>query len=160
MLLQRNKKLASEPEPVEEEVSQEDNFTCKECNEVSYFPQLHALHMSVHHSPLPKTCPHCLVEYLGPQLLGHCISLHMQAEVERLTELHKWSKKCPVCSKVLYNEVIMAKHMLQQHQKQAFIKLKMDKDRKKILERKNRLASSDKGKGKYESGDVGMAQVD
>eukprot|EP00353_Schmidingerella_taraikaensis_P004804 CAMPEP_0185578372 /NCGR_PEP_ID=MMETSP0434-20130131/12740_1 /TAXON_ID=626734 ORGANISM="Favella taraikaensis, Strain Fe Narragansett Bay" /NCGR_SAMPLE_ID=MMETSP0434 /ASSEMBLY_ACC=CAM_ASM_000379 /LENGTH=145 /DNA_ID=CAMNT_0028196153 /DNA_START=46 /DNA_END=483 /DNA_ORIENTATION=+ len=39
-------------------------------------------------------------------------------------------------------------------------KLKLDKDRKNILARKNRAASSDKGKGKFTEGDVGMAQVD
>eukprot|EP00341_Mesodinium_pulex_P014635 CAMPEP_0116947256 /NCGR_PEP_ID=MMETSP0467-20121206/37544_1 /TAXON_ID=283647 /ORGANISM="Mesodinium pulex, Strain SPMC105" /LENGTH=145 /DNA_ID=CAMNT_0004631333 /DNA_START=22 /DNA_END=459 /DNA_ORIENTATION=+ len=39
-------------------------------------------------------------------------------------------------------------------------KLKLDKDRKAILERKNRLKSSEAGKGKVQSGDVGLANVD
>eukprot|EP00353_Schmidingerella_taraikaensis_P010194 CAMPEP_0185578766 /NCGR_PEP_ID=MMETSP0434-20130131/13134_1 /TAXON_ID=626734 ORGANISM="Favella taraikaensis, Strain Fe Narragansett Bay" /NCGR_SAMPLE_ID=MMETSP0434 /ASSEMBLY_ACC=CAM_ASM_000379 /LENGTH=144 /DNA_ID=CAMNT_0028196637 /DNA_START=23 /DNA_END=457 /DNA_ORIENTATION=+ len=38
-------------------------------------------------------------------------------------------------------------------------KLKMDKDRKAILDRKNRAASG-KGAGKFTDADVGMAQVD
>uniref|UniRef100_A0A7S1G9B1 50S ribosomal protein L24, chloroplastic n=1 Tax=Bicosoecida sp. CB-2014 TaxID=1486930 RepID=A0A7S1G9B1_9STRA len=39
-------------------------------------------------------------------------------------------------------------------------KLKLNKDRKKILERKDRSALSDKGKGKFTEADVGMANVD
>ena len=39
-------------------------------------------------------------------------------------------------------------------------RLKLDKDRKKILARKNRLARSDKGKGKFTEQDVSMANVD
>ena len=39
-------------------------------------------------------------------------------------------------------------------------KLKLDKDRKQILERKNRETKSDKGKGKFTEQDVAMADVD
>lgn len=39
-------------------------------------------------------------------------------------------------------------------------KLKLDKDRKAILERKNREAKSDKAKGKFSEKDVAMADVD
>ena len=39
-------------------------------------------------------------------------------------------------------------------------KLKLDKDRKQILERKNRETKSDKGKGKFTEQEVAMADVD
>ena len=39
-------------------------------------------------------------------------------------------------------------------------KLKLDKDRKAILERKNRENKSDKAKGKFTEQDVAMADVD
>ena len=39
-------------------------------------------------------------------------------------------------------------------------KLKLDKDRKAILARKDRSATSEKGKGKFTEADVGMANVD
>mmetsp|Transcript_13199 Transcript_13199/g.28478 ORF Transcript_13199/g.28478 Transcript_13199/m.28478 type:complete len:146 (+) Transcript_13199:35-472(+) len=39
-------------------------------------------------------------------------------------------------------------------------KLKLDKDRKNILERKNKEAKSAKGKGKFTEQDVAMADVD
>ncbi len=39
-------------------------------------------------------------------------------------------------------------------------KLKLDKDRKAILERKNRETKSAKGKGKFSEQDVAMADVD
>jgi large subunit ribosomal protein L26e len=39
-------------------------------------------------------------------------------------------------------------------------KLKLDKDRKAILERKSKEAKSDKGKGKFTDKDVKMADVD
>merc|ERR1711979_61225 len=39
-------------------------------------------------------------------------------------------------------------------------KLKLDKDRKAILERKNKEAKSAKGKGKFTEQDVAMADVD
>merc|ERR1719238_1096115 len=39
-------------------------------------------------------------------------------------------------------------------------KLKLDKDRKSILERKNRETKSDKGKGKFTEQEVAMADVD
>merc|ERR1712216_461379 len=39
-------------------------------------------------------------------------------------------------------------------------KLKLDKDRKTILERKNKEAKSAKGKGKFTEQDVAMADVD
>merc|ERR1711990_740454 len=39
-------------------------------------------------------------------------------------------------------------------------KLKLDKDRKAILERKNRETKSDKGKGKFTEQEVAMADVD
>ena len=39
-------------------------------------------------------------------------------------------------------------------------KLKLDKDRKAILERKNRENKSDKAKGKFSEKDVAMADVD
>ena len=39
-------------------------------------------------------------------------------------------------------------------------KLKLDKDRKAILERKNKEAKSDAGKGKFTDKDVAMADVD
>ena len=39
-------------------------------------------------------------------------------------------------------------------------KLKLDKDRKAILERKNREAKSDAAKGKFSEKDVAMADVD
>ena len=39
-------------------------------------------------------------------------------------------------------------------------KLKLDKDRKAILERKNKETKSDKGKGKFTDKDVAMADVD
>merc|ERR1712196_722714 len=39
-------------------------------------------------------------------------------------------------------------------------KLKLDKDRKAILERKNRETKSDKSKGKFTEQDVAMADVD
>merc|ERR1719473_2457307 len=43
--------------------------------------------------------------------------------------------------------------------KVVITKLKLDKDRKSILERKNR-SDADKGKGKYAESDVNMAGVD
>lgn len=39
-------------------------------------------------------------------------------------------------------------------------KLKLDKDRKAILDRKNREAKTDKGKGKFTEKDMAMADVD
>ena len=39
-------------------------------------------------------------------------------------------------------------------------KLKLDKDRKAILERKNKETKSDKSKGKFSEKDVAMADVD
>ena len=39
-------------------------------------------------------------------------------------------------------------------------KLKLDKDRKAILERKNKEAKSDKAKGKFTEKDMPMADVD
>ncbi len=42
--------------------------------------------------------------------------------------------------------------------KVVITKLKMDKDRKKILERKGK--AQEKGKGKYSDSDVAMANVD
>ena len=39
-------------------------------------------------------------------------------------------------------------------------KLKLDKDRKAILERKNKENKSDKAKGKFTEQDVAMADVD
>ena len=39
-------------------------------------------------------------------------------------------------------------------------KLKLDKDRKAILERKNKESKSDKAKGKFTEKDVAMADVD
>ena len=39
-------------------------------------------------------------------------------------------------------------------------KLKLDKDRKAILERKNKESKSAKGKGKFTEQDVAMADVD
>ena len=39
-------------------------------------------------------------------------------------------------------------------------KLKIDKDRKAKLDRKNKLAKSDKGKGKFTESDVNMPDVD
>ena len=39
-------------------------------------------------------------------------------------------------------------------------KLKLDKDRKAILERKNKENKSDKAKGKFTESDVAMADVD
>ena len=39
-------------------------------------------------------------------------------------------------------------------------KLKLDKDRKSILDRKNRDAKSDAAKGKFSEKDVAMADVD
>lgn len=39
-------------------------------------------------------------------------------------------------------------------------KLKLDKDRKSILERKNRESKTAKGKGKFTEQDVAMADVD
>merc|ERR1719199_1762899 len=39
-------------------------------------------------------------------------------------------------------------------------KLKLDKDRKSLLERKNRSNATAKGKGKFTSADVAMADVD
>ena len=42
----------------------------------------------------------------------------------------------------------------------AITKLKLDKDRKAILERKNREAKSDAAKGKFSEKDVAMADVD
>jgi len=39
-------------------------------------------------------------------------------------------------------------------------KLKLDKDRKAILDRKNKETKTDKGKGKFTEKDVAMADVD
>lgn len=44
--------------------------------------------------------------------------------------------------------------------KVVITKLKLDKDRKKILERKNRATAGDKTKGKFTEADVNMATVD
>ena len=44
--------------------------------------------------------------------------------------------------------------------KVVITKLKLDKDRKKILERKNRATVGDKNKGKFTEADVNMATVD
>ena len=45
-----------------------------------------------------------------------------------------------------------------QASKVVITKLKLDKDRKSILERKNR--SGEKGKGKFSESDIAMANVD
>lgn len=44
--------------------------------------------------------------------------------------------------------------------KVVITKLKLDKDRKKILERKNRANAGDSTKGKFTEADVAMANVD
>mmetsp|Transcript_3063 Transcript_3063/g.2548 ORF Transcript_3063/g.2548 Transcript_3063/m.2548 type:complete len:146 (-) Transcript_3063:77-514(-) len=44
--------------------------------------------------------------------------------------------------------------------KVVITKLHLDPDRKRLLERKNRLANSDKGKGKFSEEDVSMASLD
>ena len=44
--------------------------------------------------------------------------------------------------------------------KVVITKLKLDKDRKAILERKNKEAKSDKAKGKFTEKDMPMADVD
>ena len=44
--------------------------------------------------------------------------------------------------------------------KVVITKLKLDKDRKAILDRKNKEAKSEKGKGKFTEKDVAMADVD
>mmetsp|Transcript_30734 Transcript_30734/g.56732 ORF Transcript_30734/g.56732 Transcript_30734/m.56732 type:complete len:146 (+) Transcript_30734:28-465(+) len=44
--------------------------------------------------------------------------------------------------------------------KVVITKLKLDKDRKAILERKNRLSTSEAGKGKVQKDEIGLSNVD
>ena len=61
---------------------------------------------------------------------------------------------------VLCSLFVHRKHRHGAYCKVIITKLKLDKDRKAILERKNRETKSDKGKGKFTESDVAMADVD